>query len=335
MNFHRKLYFTIAVSAGLYLAWVIWAGWQGIVDAFTKFAWPVLPLCLLLAFGNYLIRFCKWHYYLQRLGIDLPKSTSFQVFLSGMVMSATPGKLGEVFKSYLVKEINGAPKRITAPIILAERLTDFIAFLVLAMLGITLLPNGAFVFALSIGLVVLFLILVSWKAAAEKIISICHGLPKIGPHTDKIEALYKSTYRLIAPGPLFIATIISVFSWFLECISFALILWGFDYPLPIATATFMYAFATILGALLMTPGGLGVTEGSLSGLLILLANIPKDIATSATLLIRLCTLWFGVAVGMAALALFSKNFIAQLPDEMDSDDQETLEPITAENEQAS
>ncbi|MFQ6073394.1 MAG: hypothetical protein ACE5KT_11955 [Methanosarcinales archaeon] len=58
----------------------------------------------------------------------------------------------------------------------------------------------------------------------------------------------------------------------------------------------------------MLPSGLDVAEGSMTGLLILL-NIPKPFAVSATLIIRFCTLWFGVGIGMITLFLFRKKFI--------------------------
>jgi len=113
---------------------------------------------------------------------------------------------------------------------------------------------------------------------------------------------------------LLLTTAISVVSWFCECVAFYLVLWGFDASIPIIPATFIYAFATILGALLMTPGGVGPTEGALGGLLVLLQSVPKGIAASATVIIRLCTLWFAVAVGLTVLGLCSKTFVS-LPED--------------------
>lgn len=308
MNFKKKLLFSIAFAAVLYLGGCLWTGWDRILSALMNFKWWVLPPCLGLAFLNYVIRFTKWHYYLSILEIPLKRSVSFQVFLAGMVMTATPGKFGEVFKSYLVKEINGTPLSKSAPIVLAERLTDFIAFLIMALLGVTLLPDGEIVFGVSVGAVGLILVLVSWKSAAEAIITFSSRFPVVGSHTDKIRTAYESAYRLIAPLPLLWATFISVFSWFCECLAFYLVLWGFGSPLPLLPATFIYAFGTIMGALLMTPGGIGPTEGTIGGLLIVLQHVPNGIAASATLIIRICTLWFAVAVGLIALTLCAKTF---------------------------
>lgn len=320
MKFKRNLYITIAVTAALYLAWCFWAGWNDVLTALSKFHWWIFPICLGLAFSNYCIRFLKWHYYLHILSIPLSTKLSFQVFLSGLVMSATPGKFGEVFKSYLVKEIQGTLLSRSAPIILAERLTDFIAFLILALFGVRLLPFGHIVFPVSIGIVIGFLLIVSWKSAIEWIIDRIHAFPMIGSHTEKIRMMYESMYQLISPAPFVWAIVISLISWFLECLAFALVLWGFGVPLPLLSATFIYAFGTIMGALLMTPGGIGPTEGTIGSFLILLYKVPPEIATSATLIIRICTLWFAVVVGLVTLTCCAHGFSAKpdMSDELDA-----------------
>lgn len=308
MNYKTKLYWTIACAAALYLAWCLWTGWESILQALSAFRWWILPLCLALAFLNYFIRYLKWHYYLTILEIPLPRLVSFQVFLAGLVMSATPGKIGEVFKSYLVKEINGTPMSRSAPIIAAERFTDFIAFVLMALLGVTLLPNGGLVFSVSIGIIVIILVLVSWRPAAEALIGRLARLPVTGRHIEKIHTAYESIYRLIAPRPLFWATSVSLISWFFEGVSFYWILWGFGQTLPLTSVVFIYAFATIVGALFMTPGGIGPTEGAMGGMLILLFQIPAGTAASATLIVRICTLWYAVAVGLLVLTWRASTF---------------------------
>ena len=44
----------------------------------------------------------------------------------------TPGKLGEVAQSYLLRETDGVPMARSAPIVVAERVTDLVALLVFA-----------------------------------------------------------------------------------------------------------------------------------------------------------------------------------------------------------
>jgi len=69
-------------------------------------------------------------------------------------------------------------------------------------------------------------------------------------------------------------------------------------------AIVIYAGTTIAGALSFLPGGLGVTEGAMTLALVSgAAHFDRASAVAATLLTRLATLWFAVALGIAFLAL--------------------------------
>jgi len=107
---------------------------------------------------------------------------------------------------------------------------------------------------------------------------------------------------LLTTRALAVAVGLSIVSWFFECVAFALILGGLGVTLPMRATTFVYAFSQLAGAVSMLPGGLGVAEGSLTGLLAGL-GVPLPEAAAATLLIRAATLWF--AVGLGALVLLA------------------------------
>jgi len=63
---------------------------------------------------------------------------------------------------------------------------------------------------------------------------------------------------------------------------------------------FLYAFATVAGSAM--PGGLGVADGVLAGgASTLVAGITQPVSVAAAILIRVCTLWIGVAMGAVAL----------------------------------
>src|SRR5262249_14423247 len=101
---------------------------------------------------------------------------------------------------------------------------------------------------------------------------------------------------LLAPGALVLALALSVVSWVFACLACLLVLQGLGLDTTLRAATFLYAFASLAGAVSMLPGGLGVAEGSLAGLLVAL-GAPLPEAAAGTLLIRVATLWFAVALG--------------------------------------
>ena len=60
----------------------------------------------------------------------------------------------------------------------------------------------------------------------------------------------------------------------------------------------------------MLPGGLVAAEGSMIALVTVVFPIApsKQVATAATLLVRFCTLWLGVAVGALALLIHQRRY---------------------------
>ena len=63
-----------------------------------------------------------------------------------------------------------------------------------------------------------------------------------------------------------------------------------------------YSTSVILGTISMSPGGLGVTEGSFAGLLAL-HGFELKTALVRAVIIRFFTLWFVVIVGFISLKL--------------------------------
>src|ERR1051326_8228008 len=119
---------------------VLWGDAPAVLNALKRFP-PVLVVpVVLLTTWNYALRYLRWNYYLRVLGVSgVSNAESGLVFLSGFAMGLTPGKSGEVTKSYWLREIAGsdrAPLARTAPIVFAERLVDGIAMLLLATSGL-------------------------------------------------------------------------------------------------------------------------------------------------------------------------------------------------------
>lgn len=224
-------------------------------------------------------------------------------------MSVTPGKIGEVFKSYLLKEQIGTPVSKSAPIVFAERITDFLSLVLLSLTGALMFGYGT---NLIIGFGVLFIVTVlvlSNKKLSYSIIGLLEKFKFISKISHKIHTAYDSIYQMVKFKELIITIILSIFAWSFECLSFYLVINGFNIAgaphIDLLIATFIYGFATIAGAATMLPGGLGATDASITGLLVILA-IPKSISVAATLIIRAATLWFAVIVGIVAVMFYQK-----------------------------
>ncbi|MHB1160391.1 MAG: lysylphosphatidylglycerol synthase transmembrane domain-containing protein [Chloroflexota bacterium] len=276
-----------------------------VLGAFARFDWRLLPLVLLLTLANYCLRWVKWEFYLRLLGIGPARPRdSLLVFFSGLGMTMTPGKAGEWLKSLLLRQLYGTPVSHSAPIVVAERLSDGLAMLLLASAGAVAFRLGLELLALILALGLLALVIAQSRRLTLGLLGGMGQLPLIDRYRGRLLVFYESTHRLLQWRNLGVAVGLGFVSWFGECLAFFLVLWGLGVEpswLLLLQATSILALATLVGSLSMLPGGLGAAEGSIAVLLVATAGLGSDLAAAATLLIRLCTLWFGVGVGLVAL----------------------------------
>ena len=229
--------------------------------------------------------------------------------MSGLVMSVTPGKMGELLKAYLVKQLTGTSISKTAPIIFVERITDFVSLMLIALSGAYYYNYGrtiVIIVALFFFVIIVFL---SNRTIALPVLKLMEKNNFLNKHLSKIHNAYESSYLMLRPLPLLKMTAVSLFSWFFECLGYYLILRNFPINIHISLlwSAFSYCFAIIIGAISMLPGGLGVTEGSLTFMLVQ-KGVSNQYAVASTFIIRAVTLWFAVLIGVISVSIYQKRF---------------------------
>ena len=300
----------IVVAAGL----ALFGDVRQLASALRGFAWWLAAPILVLTLANYALRFVKWELYLRRLAVpSLPGVTSALVFLSGFSMSLTPGKVGELIKCVFLRRLTGTPMNRTSAVVAVERLTDGLAMLALAGLGLTQFAYGrALLGGAALGGLVLLALLRRPHLLASTLARVEHW-PLIGPRVEHAIAFVHASAELLGARLLAGAVGLGIVSWAWECAAFFLVLVGLGLDPTwdlLVVAIFVLAVSSIVGALSMLPGGLGVADASVAGMLLLL--VPDDAMTrgtavAATLLIRFATLWFGLIIGVIALVVLERR----------------------------
>jgi uncharacterized membrane protein YbhN (UPF0104 family) len=291
----RSLLIAIALGAAVALGLAAAANLSATLDALARFRWRLGPLVILAVLASWALRFAKWHFYLRCLEIPLAWRPSLRVFVAGFAMAISPGKLGEVLKAVLVRGLVGTPVSRTASVVMAERVTDVAGLVLLGGLGVAALPHGPVLLG-GIALALVVLVVVLQTPAVGR--PVRRLLP--ARLLEPVRQFVHSGRALLASRALVVGLGLSVVAWFFECLAFGLILEGLGVGLPLRVATFVYAFASLAGAVSMLPGGLGVAEGSLTGLLAGFGTLLPQ-AAAATLLVRGVSFWLAVAVGVATL----------------------------------
>ena len=281
------------------------------LTALEHFEWLYLPWVLALTLLNYSLRFVKWQWYLRLIGAHLPVERSLSIFASAMSMVMTPAKVGEFLKAYMLRVTDEVPMARSAPIILAERVSDGLAMIVLSIVGLAFYQAAWPVLAVLIAVMGGAALVVQSRSLSLRLIALGERLPLVSRVSHSIHELYESSYVLFHWRIMLPSIGLGLISWSGECVAFYLVLIGLGVAPSLTLllqATFIFAFSTVVGAVSALPGGLGASDASIGGLLILVVGLSREVAIAGTLLIRLCTLWFGVAIGLAALFIYRKRF---------------------------
>lgn len=282
--------------------------------AIREFDWWLLLPIVGLTIWNYWWRFLKWELYLNALDVPrIPRRVGIPIFLSGFSMSITPGKVGEIIKAFYVRRETGAPVERVGGAVAAERGTDALAMLVLALVGATQFSYGRiFIVAILVAAVVVVVVL-RQPALMARAVGLMLRVPVVNRFAHLAESFLGAMAHLLSPRLLAIGTFLGVISWTGECVAFFLVLIGLGLdpsPSLLMIAIFVLAVSSLAGGISMLPGGLGVADASVAGMLLALvdsAQMNETTAIAATLLIRFATLWFAVILGALMLLVLRRR----------------------------
>jgi uncharacterized membrane protein YbhN (UPF0104 family) len=259
------------------------------------------------------LRAVRWQLYTRVLGLAIPAGPSVFAFVAGFAFTATPGKVGEVVKSFLLKRRFGVPMADTAASLVVERVTDLLAILALAMGGLAcgglrgrglalgLATDSAWVLiagAIALAGALAFLLQARLQRAVLGTLGRVPGLARLA---RALPPLLESSQKLLTPLPLVLGLALAVAAWSCEALALHVILDALGAEVALAAAFFAFASASLLGVLSMLPGGLGGFEATMVVLLGRAAVEPST-AVAATLLFRLGTLWLVSLLGLVVLA---------------------------------
>lgn len=280
--------------------------WDKVAKAAGQFRWMYIVPVIGLVVGNYIVRSERWHQYLNKVGLGLPRKKSYWLFLSGLSMSITPVKAGEAVKALLLRLEKGAPVERGVAIVFAERMSDMTGMILLIGIGSLAIAYGLVSFAIVIAVVAAILLVVSSEKASGKTVRWLVAKKRLAKFGKMLEGALGDARQLLTGRNLVEGTIFGAIAWAAECTAFYLIVRGCSIDIGILEAVFIYAFSSVIGAVSMLPGGMGTTEATMVGLLVLI-DVPASTASFAVIITRVCTLWFAVIVGMISMLSYTSR----------------------------
>lgn len=279
----------------------------------------VQPLWLALGFLVYYLSFpvraLRWRMLLANAGLrretneHVPDLTGLteMIYLSWFVNCIVPAKLGDAYRSYLLKSRAGVSFSTTIGTILTERLTDvLVLFGLLALAGLV-----AFHGRLPAELVPL---LIAGSAAAVIVVVGLIALRSLRPLVDRLlparlHHLYSKfehgILRSLRPRSVPALLLFTGIIWLLEGLRLYCVAAALNLTLPLSVTLFIALASSLLTTIPFTPAGLGVVESAVVTVL-LWFKVDSPTAFSVSLLDRVISYWSIVVLGLV-IYLISSN----------------------------
>jgi len=256
----------------------------------------IIPVALSLL--SYVLRFIRWRLILKQLGHNVSLKSDFICYLSGFALTMTPGKSGETIRSAFLLQAQ-VPFQTSLSAFVIERSFD-------------VLIVGLFATLLSVPPLITLLLLLSALAILSFAGSQLAGREfhadgiKLPGFLIRLLKLLSRVSIVLKPKSVSIYALLGCAAWGAQGVSFYYIVSIFTQDVAFLSSISTYCAGIFIGAASLIPGGLGVTEGSLSWLL-QNQGLDQNSAILSALISRACTLWLAVAIGCLALAAIIKG----------------------------
>ena len=250
---------------------------------------------LAIYYVSFFARGLRWHVMMknveaQRGGehpVPGPFACATYILLGWFANSITVFRLGEAYRTYLVSETSGASFSRTAGTILTERALDL--FLVFGLLGAAVLFAAA---TGEIGSFAKFLLIAFGLMTVAGLILLF--MRQFGLRlADKFPARIQETYQRFHQGALLslkqlpLVSALGLAAWACEVARLYFVVQALGFTLPFSMIVFVSMTHSVLTAIPITPGGLGLSGPGMVGLLML--RLSQSQAVAVALLDRTIT----------------------------------------------
>ena len=272
-----------------------------ISDKIFNFKIEFLPIIIGLVVFSWIISYSRWNILLKNQNIHIPHSLNFQIFLVGGALGITPGKIGELFKSQILKEKFNIPRTKTAPLFIVEKFLDLVSAMIVTLIGIWFIPEIGYLAIVGLMISVLLFKILTSKKFFNQTLNFLNKIKFLKKYLEPLSSSHEILSKTLYSKKMFLLLILSFFYWIIIGCAAFFVIEGFGFSIgSILNIISTYSSSLVIGALSFIPGGIGIAEGSLIGLLTF-QGIDISEAIVIVVLIRIFTLWFSTITGFIAL----------------------------------
>ena len=301
MKFDNRLIVVLVAVIGIYAFFLFMSDYNIISEKISNFKINYLPLILLLVSASWVPLIIKWHFLLKNSEINIPLSKTIAIFFSGSAFEITPGQIGILIKSQLLKTSSNISRTKTVPIVIVEKIYDLIGAILASVIGIIILGMEFYLIIIAISVLVFIFFFMYHRRSSELFFNRMTKLKLFSKYVENISEFYDIIKKSTSVKASVICILLALTYWFMISAAAYYTLIAFDINiLDYLKILAIYTTSTLLGAISFIPGGIGITEGSIAGLLTL-NGLDISTALILSVMIRVLTLWYTVCVGFIAL----------------------------------
>jgi uncharacterized protein (TIRG00374 family) len=322
-KYRNRILAGLGIGFVIYVSLLLFINVEELMNNLQVYPWALFIPVIFLKFFSWFFRFLEWNYFLGVIGAQRKISLfdSAALFISGFTMAVSPGKVAEMLKAVILKNKTGVPIARGAPVIIAERVVDGMAVIILAFIALILaaeqmnLGEYRALMYISAALLALGLLVVQIRLLAHFALNLIKRLPLVRRLHESLVLFYESSYDIFKLRPMIVTTLFGMIAALGDAVGFVIILSGFG--LEITWLLFLQSLviiclASAIGALSGVPNGAGITEISVGAMLLVMVApynpvVTPGLATAAALLEGFFHKWFRVFVGLTAAVVFRKR----------------------------
>ena len=301
MKLDNRLILILVAVVGIYAIFLFVSDYNIISEKISNFKVNYLPLILFLVTASWIPLIIKWHFLLKNSEVDVPLTKSIAIFFSGVAFEITPGHIGALIKSQILKTSYNIPRTKTVPIVIVEKVYDLIGAILASVIGIIILGMEIYLIAIAISVLAFIFFFMYHKPASELFFNRITKLKFFSKYIENISGFYETVQKSTNVRAATICILLALAYWFMVSAPAYYTLISFDVNIvDYLKVLAIYSTSTLLGAISFIPAGIGITEGSIAGLFTL-NGIDVSTALILAVMIRIFTLWYSVSVGFIAL----------------------------------
>ncbi len=322
MKPRKILTWTIVVAVVAFLGWKLYTShfdWVSFWADCRSAHWPLLLLGTFIIYAGFPLRAARWAVFLNPLLPPGKRVRWYELLGSqfiGFAALAALGRIGELVRPYLIAKRTSVTFASQVAVVAVERIFDLGAFALIFSLNLILSPQlnnlpyherfrqVGFVIAALTAILIAFVVAV--RVAGPRVAGVARSIfgrlsPKAGEAaSEKVLAFREGLETLRRPQDFALAAAYSVLLWMVIALAYVVVMRAF--PAPVHDLTVPYVLLlmgfSVVGGIVQLPGIGGGAQMMTIGALALLFSVPKELASSAGLLLWVITTMSVLPVGL-------------------------------------